>query len=141
MLGARCDIDDGTTLAVYDEGQIKLGPGSFVGHHCTLAARHAIDIGEGTYLAELVSVRDHDHEVGVPPASGRTTVDPVVIGANVWIGAKVTVLRGARIGDGAVVGANAVVHGELPPRSVCAGVPARVIRLLGTPDLTPGRTV
>jgi acetyltransferase-like isoleucine patch superfamily enzyme len=130
VLGAGCEVDDATTIAVYGDGHIELGPGSFVGHHCTLAARAAIEIGAGTYLAEVVSVRDHDHAVGAPPSSGEMTVDPVVIGPDVWIGAKATVLRGARIGEGAVIGANAVVRGELPARSVCAGVPARVIRLL-----------
>lgn len=129
-LGAGCEVDDASTIAVYGDGRIELGPGSFVGHHCTLAAREAIEIGAGTYLAELVSVRDHDHRVGPPPSSGDMTVDPVVIGADVWIGAKVTVLRGARIGEGAVIGANAVVSGEMPARSVCAGVPARVVRML-----------
>ena len=134
VLGARCQIDDATTIAVYDDGCINLGPGSFVGHHCTLAAHASIEIGAGTYIAELVSVRDHDHVVGALPSSGQKTIDPVVIGPNVWIGAKTTVLRGARIGEGAVIGANAVVRGELPPRSVCGGVPARVIRLLDPLD-------
>ena len=133
-LGARCEVDDASTIAVYGDGRIELGPGSFVGHHCTLAARDAIEIGAGTYLAELVSVRDHDHRVGAQPSSGEMTVDSVVIGANVWIGAKVTVIRGSRIGEGAVIGANAVVRGEIPARSVCAGVPARVIRLLDGGD-------
>jgi acetyltransferase-like isoleucine patch superfamily enzyme len=134
VLGAGCRIDDATTIAVYGAGLINLGAGTFVGHHCTLAARASIEIGAGTYLAELVSIRDHDHAVGAPPSSGVMTVDPVLIGANVWIGSKGTVLAGARVGDGVVVGANAVVHGELPARSVCAGVPARVIRLLDSPS-------
>jgi acetyltransferase-like isoleucine patch superfamily enzyme len=130
VLGARCEIDDATTLAVYSTGLLDLGSDTFVGHHCTLAARESVRIGSGTYLAELVSIRDHDHAVGAPPSSGEMTVEPVVIGSDVWIGAKVTVLRGARIGDGAVIGANSVVRGEVPARTVCAGVPARVIRTL-----------
>jgi acetyltransferase-like isoleucine patch superfamily enzyme len=133
VLGTNCEIDDATTIAVYGDGRIGLGADSFVGHHCTLAARAGIDIGAGTYLAEFVSVRDHDHLVGAPPSSGEMTADPIVIGTDVWIAAKVTVLSGARIGDGAVIGANAVVRGELPARSVCVGVPARVIRLLDSP--------
>jgi acetyltransferase-like isoleucine patch superfamily enzyme len=142
VLGARCQVDDATTIAVYGSGVIDLGAGAFVGHHCTLAARTSIEIGPGTHLAELVSVRDHDHTVGVPPTSGEMTVHPVVIGADVWIGSKVTVLAGARIGDGAVVGANAVVRGELPARSVCVGVPARVVRLLDFPgELESERSV
>lgn len=130
VLGARCEVDDGSTLAAYGGGRLELGAGTFVGHHCTLAARSAVRIGAGTFLAELVSVRDHDHAVGVPPSRGEMTVDPVEIGADVWLGAKTTVLRGARIGDGAVVGANSVVNGELPPRCVSVGAPARVVREL-----------
>lgn len=87
-------------------------------------------IGEGTFLAELVSIRDHDHAVGKRPSEGDAQVESVRIGDHSWIGAKVTVVRGSRIGDGTVVGANAVVRGELPPRTVCAGIPARVVRTL-----------
>jgi acetyltransferase-like isoleucine patch superfamily enzyme len=134
QLGAGCSIDEATTIEVYGEGQIELGPGSSLGRHCALAAGDSITIGAGTYVAELVSVRDHDHAVGWPPSSGKMVIAPIVIGPDVWIGSKVTVLRGARIGEGAVIGANAVVRGKLPPRSVCVGVPARVVRVLGTTD-------
>ena len=134
ILGAGCVVDDFSTFAVYGNGMIELGPGSFVGHHCTLAARETIRLGPGAFLAELVSVRDHDHAVGHPPSSGRVSVAPVTVGADAWIGAKTTVLRGARIGDGAVVGANSVVRGELPSRTVSAGAPARVIRSTDDPE-------
>ncbi|HEV7685515.1 MAG TPA: acyltransferase [Acidimicrobiia bacterium] len=128
VLGPRCGLDDGTTVAVYDRGVLRLGAGSFVGHHSTLAARERVEIGEGTFLAELVSVRDHDHEVGRPPASGAVVISPVVIGREAWLGCKVTVVRGAVIGDGTVVAANAVVRGTLPPGVVAGGIPARVLR-------------
>ncbi len=52
----------------------------------------------------------------------------VRIERNVWLGTKVTVSRGVRIGEGAVVGANAVVTRDLPAYSVAVGVPARVIK-------------
>jgi len=129
-LGDRCVVDDAVTLAAYDGGSIELGPRTFVGHHSTLAARASIAVGAGTLLGELVSVRDHDHAVGLPPSSGVADVAPVAIGADVWLGAKVTVVRGASIGNGTVVGANAVVRGQLPERAVAAGVPVRVLRLL-----------
>jgi acetyltransferase-like isoleucine patch superfamily enzyme len=134
VLGAGCEIDDGTTLAAYDEARIVLGAGSFVGHRSTLAARRSIEIGARTFLAELVSIRDHDHRVGLPPSAGAMDVEAVVVGDDVWIGSKATVLRGARIGDGAVIGANAVARGEIPPRSVSVGVPARVVRSLTASD-------
>ena len=131
ILGDGCFIDDGSTIAVYGSGRIEFGAGSFVGHHCTLAAHDLIRIGDGAFLAELVSIRDHDHAVGVPPRAGQRTVESVVIGADTWIGAKVTVLRGACVGDATVVGANSVVRGQLPAGTVCAGAPARVLRELG----------
>lgn len=130
VLADRCTIDDASTLAIYGSGRISLGAGCFVGHHATLAAHRLIELGDGAYLAELVSVRDHDHAVGVPPSRGAVEVAPVSIGSDSWLGAKVTVLRGARIGADSVVGANAVVSGEVPPRTLAAGIPARTVRAL-----------
>jgi acetyltransferase-like isoleucine patch superfamily enzyme len=129
-LADDCAVDDGSTLAVYRGGRLALGPGCFVGHHATLAARDSVELGAGTFLAELVSVRDHDHAVGLPPSSGAVEVTPVRIGADAWLGAKVTVLRGAGVGDRAVVGANSVVRGDLPADVVAVGAPARVVRSL-----------
>jgi acetyltransferase-like isoleucine patch superfamily enzyme len=134
VLADGCAVDDGTTLAVYRGGRLVLGTGCFVGHHATLAARDLVELGAGTFLAELVSIRDHDHRVGSPPSSGRFEVAPVRIGADVWLGAKVTVLRGVRIGDRTVVGANAVVGGELPGDAVAVGIPARVVRTIDLTD-------
>jgi acetyltransferase-like isoleucine patch superfamily enzyme len=130
ILGDQCTVDDHTTLAAYHSGIIRLGPGSFVGHYCTIAARESVEIGAGTYLAELVSVRDHDHAVGASPGSGAVEITPVSIGDDVWLAAKVTVLRGSRIGDRSVIGANAVVRGEIPARSVAVGIPASVVRTI-----------
>lgn len=127
VLGAWCGVDDGTTLAVYGQGRLELGEGSFVGHHATLAARELVVIGDGAFLAELVSIRDHDHAVGRPPSAGEVSVSPVRVGRDVWLAAKVTVVRGADIGDGAVVGAHAVVRGVIPAGAVAVGIPARVL--------------
>lgn len=130
VLEDGCEIDDGTTIAAYERGEVIIGRGAFIGHHSTLAARRRVEVGSGAYLAELVSVRDHDHHPGSPPSSGEMDVDPVVIGDDVWIACKATVVRGCRIGAGAVVGANAVARGDFPARSVAVGVPARVVRTL-----------
>lgn len=53
---------------------------------------------------------------------------PVLIGNDVWIGDKVTILPGVKIGDGCIIGANAVVTKDIPPYSVVAGVPAKIIK-------------
>lgn len=128
QLGDGCEIDTGTTVAVYGRGTLRLGERTFVGHHGTLASHRSISIGAGTFLAELVSIRDHDHALGEPPSSGNVEVAPIVIGRDVWLAAKTTVLRGAEIGDRAVVAAHAVVRGAIPAGALAAGIPARVVR-------------
>ena len=55
--------------------------------------------------------------------------DDCIVGNDVWMGTGSQVLRGVRVGDGAVVGANAVVTHDVPPYAVVAGVPARIIRM------------
>jgi maltose O-acetyltransferase len=59
---------------------------------------------------------------------GETEVLPVIIEDDVWLGARVLLLPGARVGSGSVIGAGAVVSGEIPPMSVAVGNPARVVK-------------
>jgi maltose O-acetyltransferase len=70
---------------------------------------------------------DH-HDPRDHTSAGKSA--PVLIEDNVWLGARVTVLRGAHIGEGAVIGAHSVVTGTIPPHTLAAGAPARVIRSL-----------
>ena len=127
--GPRCVLDYDLTAEV--AGRLSVGPRTIFGHHCTLAAVERVEIGEDCLIAELVSIRDHDHRfdrLDVPVREQGSVAAPVSIGRNVWLGAKVTVAKGVTIGDNAVVGANAVVTRDLPANAVAAGVPARVIR-------------
>ncbi|MCU1459187.1 MAG: hypothetical protein JWL73_3279 [Actinomycetia bacterium] len=128
VLGPGVEIDDGTTISLSRNATVELGSGCFVGHHCTIAARERVTIGSGTFLAELVSIRDHDHDPDAPPSGGGALCAPVSIGRDVWLAAKVTVTRGVEIGDRTVVAANAVVTRSLPGDVVAGGVPARMLR-------------
>ncbi len=126
--GPGCVLDRGIT--VESRGYLEVGAGTVFGHHCTVAADQEVVIGERCLLAEMVSVRDHDHAFDRDDASildqGRVTA-PVRIGSDVWIGAKATIVRGVTIGSGSVIGANAVVTRDVPPGSIAVGVPARVV--------------
>ena len=62
---------------------------------------------------------------------------PVVIGANCWLAANVTVTGGVTIGEGCVIGAGSVVTRDIPPHSLAAGVPCRVIREITEADAMP----
>ncbi len=127
--GEGCVLDRGFDLE--SRGVVEVGDRTVFGHHCTVAADRSVIIGRHCLLAELVSVRDHDHafdEVDrVVLDQGRVTA-PVRIGDNVWLGAKVTVTKGVTIGSDVVVGAHAVVTSDLPDGCVAVGIPARVIR-------------
>ncbi len=127
--GAECVLDRG--LVVESRGRLEVGDRTVLGHHCTLASDESVVIGSACLIAELVSIRDHDHEFSSTDRSildqGRST-EPVSIGDNVWIGAKVTVTKGVSIGSNAVIGAHAVVTDDIPEDGVAVGVPARVIR-------------
>ena len=93
-----------------DSGGITIGEGSLIGHGCTLTTlNHAVD----------------------PRRRADMLPAPIVVGRKVWLGASVTVVPGVHIGDGAIVGAGAVVTKVVPANTIVAGVPARVIRPTG----------
>ena len=82
----------------------------------------------------MVSILDHDHRYTFEgddlQLDGYVTA-PITIGNNVWIADKVTILKGVTIGDNVVVGANSLVHKDVPANSVVGGVPFRVLKKLG----------
>jgi len=128
--GPECVIDRGMSVEAY--GMLAVGARTVFGHHCTLASQSSVTIGDDCLIAELVSIRDHDHcfeRIDLVTRSQGMTVASVVIGRNVWIGAKVTVAKGVTIGDNAIVGANAVVTRDIPANSIAVGIPARVVRM------------
>lgn len=115
-------------------GHLAIGSRVHLGIGTIIACRNQITIGDDTLIAEYVTIRDQDHLYGgglVTAHSGFATA-PIVIGDNVWIGAKVTITKGVTIGSNAVIGANSVVTTNIPADVVAAGVPARVIREIGT---------
>ena len=97
-----------------------------------VAALDRVDIGEHCMLADGCLVTDGDHRFDDPdtpvPWQGFTTKGPTVLEDNVWLGANVVVTSGVRIGRRSVIGANSVVTEDVPPFSIAAGAPARVVK-------------
>ncbi|MCU1595731.1 MAG: bacterial transferase hexapeptide repeat protein [Frankiales bacterium] len=111
---------------------LHIGRHSAIGELCNVRATGGvIRIGDDVLLGQGVSLvasnhrTDRDHLICELPWSTERT--GVTVGHGVWLAANVVVLPGITIGDGAVVGAGSVVTKDVPPMSIVAGVPARVI--------------
>ncbi len=122
-------IDDfklrtGFQVVLHRDARLTLGTGA-AGYNLRIDCYGEIRVGEGVQIAPDVVIRDSDnHRV----SGQRTVAAPICIGNHVWIGMNSIVLKGVRVGDGAVIGAGAVVTHDVPDRCLVAGVPARVIR-------------
>ena len=116
---------------------ITIGDHCNIGEYCHITAINQIVIGNGLLTGRFVLITDNSHgglsqaEAAIPPAARKlASKGPVVIGDNVWIGDKVTILAGVHIGDNAIIAANAVVTEDVPANTLVAGVPASVRRRL-----------
>lgn len=102
----------------------------FIGRHCNIAPQ--VTIGRYTMLASDIAIVGDDHnwsKPGVPMQfAGRPTQHATTIGADVWLGHGVIVMRGVTIGEGAIVAAGAVVTKNVPAYEVWAGTPAKKLR-------------
>jgi acetyltransferase-like isoleucine patch superfamily enzyme len=116
-------------LVTYASGRIEIGNHTFINYGSSIAARVSVKIGSHCHLGHYTFVMDNDqHDVMRHWELPKS--EPVVIEDYVWIGSKAVILPGVRIGSHAVVGAGSIVTKDVPPRSVVAGNPARVLRHL-----------
>jgi maltose O-acetyltransferase len=117
---------------------ISIGRNSFVNVNCVFADNHRIEIGDDTLIGPAVQIYTAGHPLDpderlLPPGSPApylTTAKPVTVGHRCWIGGGAILLPGVTIGDGTTVGAGSVVTKSLPPRSIAAGNPCRILRSL-----------
>ena len=126
ILGRWVHIGDENRLRCH-EGTMRIGDKCVFGRDNTINGYLDIEFGEGTIVADWVYICDFDHvtdDITVSIKDQGIVKSPVHIGPDVWIGAKVTVLRGTTIGRGSVLAAHAVVRGAVEDYSIMAGVPA-----------------
>ncbi len=113
-------------------GRISIGGGSILNLGVMVAAVDCVEIGEHCLFANGCLITDGNHrhdDTDMPmPWQGYASKGPVRIGDNTWLGANVVVTSGVTIGRRSVIGANSVVTEDVPPFSVAAGVPARVLK-------------
>lgn len=122
-INGETQIFYGADIVVFRGGVLKIG-NSFINSDCKIRVTDRIEIGDGCAISHDFTIMDsNQHRL-----NGEIKKGPIIIEDNVWIGTRVTILPGIRIGKGAVIGAGAVVTSDIPPRALVAGVPARIIK-------------
>jgi acetyltransferase-like isoleucine patch superfamily enzyme len=133
-IGEHVLFEPGVWLTAQPPGRIRIGAGSFLNLGVQVAAVELVEIGAYCMLANGCFVSDANHrfdDLERPvPWQGFTSKGPTRIGDNVWCGANVVVTSGVTVGERCVIGANSVVTADLPPYSIAAGAPARVLRTI-----------
>jgi acetyltransferase-like isoleucine patch superfamily enzyme len=130
ILGRWVHLGVNTALRCH-EGTLTLGDKSVLARDISINCYLDVEIGDSALIADAVYISDFDHkfaDLERPIKDQGITKARVRVERDVWLGTKVTVCRGVVIGEGAVVGANAVVTRDLPPFAVAVGAPARIIR-------------
>ena len=129
-LGMLCNVNN-ITVGKYTYGNINLHD---FGSNVKLEIGNFVSIADdvhflvaGNHMGEGISTFPMKTKV-LGMGAESTTKGPIVVEDDVWIGRNVTILSGVRIGKGAIVGAGAVVTKEVPPYSICCGVPAKVVK-------------
>ncbi|ULA68945.1 MAG: Acetyltransferase [Nitrospira sp.] len=106
---------------------ITLGERANIGNHAWIRGSGQVIFGHDIMMGEFVVIYTQDHKIWGLGFDGYSAGD-VVIGNNVWIGGRVTILKGVTIGDNAVIGAGSVVTKDVPRNGIVAGNPARIIK-------------
>ncbi len=136
-IGDGCSIHAGVSFWTHDydagHGRIVLGSGVTCLRGVTFNSYESIEVGALTAFGDGCYVQDNDHgtEPGTPVMRQASHGSPIVIGEDVWFGARCIVLKGVTVGDHTIVGAGSVVTRSLPPNVVAVGVPCREIKRRG----------
>lgn len=124
-VNGRFSIFYGGDIIVFKGGEFILN-GGYINSDVKIRCHERISIGEGAKISHDVTIMDSDaHQINY---EGYQMTAPIEIGKNVWIGSRVTILKGVKIGDGAIIAAGSVVTQNIPTNCLAAGVPARVIK-------------
>jgi acetyltransferase-like isoleucine patch superfamily enzyme len=133
-LGAHVLFEPGVWITGPAPGRIRIGGGTVLNLGVMVAATELVEIGQHCMFANGSFITDGNHRFDDPdrpvPWQGFTSKGPTRVGDNVWCGANVVVTSGVTIGERCVIGANSVVTTDLPPFSIAAGAPARVLKTI-----------
>ncbi|RCK77759.1 MAG: Acetyltransferase [Ignavibacteriae bacterium] len=125
LYAENCQFYSGVRLEIGKNGKLIIKNGTYLNRNTLIVANKFVEIGKDCKISWDVIIMDTD----LHPLPGQTeTIDkPVIIGDNVWIGCRAIILKGVKIGNGAIIAAGSVITKDIPEYSIAAGVPAKVI--------------
>lgn len=141
VIGENCEIEG--CLVTQNEGKISIGKNTTIRYNSIIGAVENVCIGDYVIISNNVTIYDNNnHPTGIKERKNMSLSGfhselwkwkysehkPIIIGDNVWIGEKATILKGVSIGEGAIVASNAVVTHDVEARSIVAGNPARDVK-------------
>ncbi len=129
-IGAYSNLLSTSHFSKYGKG-LKMGNNSAIGDFTHFGAPGGIEIGENVIMGSYISFHSENHNFQDTSKLIReqgVTSKGIILGNNIWVGAKVTFLDGSKIGNNSVVAAGAVVNGEFPDNVVIGGVPAKILK-------------
>jgi len=130
LFGDRCAISSQPVTTHFVAGPsavLDIRSEVSIGHGGAIAAYERIEIGEGTSIGPFAIIMDTNFHGNSGDQAVHHDCRPVIIGVNCRIGSRVTITRGARIGDGAEILAGSVVSSTIPPGACAGGARARVL--------------
>jgi acetyltransferase-like isoleucine patch superfamily enzyme len=131
-IGPQVLLEPDVWITAPGAARIRIGEGTFLNIGVMVAAAELVEIGSHCMFANGCFVSDANHRFDDPELpitwQGFTSKGPTRVGDNVWCGAHVVIASGVTVGERCVIGANSVVIEDIPPFSIAAGAPARVIR-------------
>jgi acetyltransferase-like isoleucine patch superfamily enzyme len=138
-IGPHTLLEPGVWITAPSPARVRIGEGCFLNLGVMIASVELVEIGDHCMFANGCFVTDGNHRFDDPDKpvtwQGFDSKGPTRIGDNVWCGANVVITSGVTVGRRSVIGANSVVTSDLPPFSIAAGSPARVLK---TVEYGPG---
>ena len=137
-IGEHTLFEPGVWITAPERAQVRIGRGTFLNQGVMVASAELVEIGDHCMFANGCFISDASHRFDDPARpitwQGFTSKGPTRISDNVWCGAHVVITSGVTVGERSVIGANSVVTRDIPPFSLAAGAPARVLRTIEYDD-------
>jgi acetyltransferase-like isoleucine patch superfamily enzyme len=148
-IGANTLVMHGSVLHVYNfrdlpHAGIRIGCDGLIGEYSVIRGQGGVTIGDRVYtspMTQIIAVNHVFNDPNRPFIDQGITAEGIVIEDDVWIGSAAVITDGVRIGKGSIVAAGAVVTHDVPPHTVVAGIPARVVKQIDGNTPAPDRPI